>query len=75
MTHVERLRTRIAAALVSSVSRGAVPVALIGRDYPTWDEWLVLADAVIAELGLEPQPHPGPDYALHRWVTNWVADE
>ena len=33
------------------------------------------ADAVIAELGLEPQPHPGPEFAFHRWVTDWVADE
>lgn len=65
MTNVERLRSRIAAVLVSSVS----------VDYPTWDESLVLADAVIAELGLEPQPHPGPDYQFHRWVTDWVADE
>ena len=34
-----------------------------------------LADAVIEELGLEPQPHPGPEFAFHRWVTDWVADE
>lgn len=36
------LRTRIAAVLHSSVS----------VDYPTWDESLVLADAVIRELRL-----------------------
>ncbi len=60
------LRTRIAQVLVHTVS----------VDYPTWDESLALADAVIRELGL--QPHLAkriingkPDQWVRRHVTDW----
>ena len=67
MTNVERLRERIAAAIKREECSSHItnPVERYRR----------YADAVIAELGLEPQPHPGTEYPLHRWVSDWVADE
>ena len=67
----DTLRTRIAAAAANAHYSDAWDNA----DRDDRQYWLTVADAVIAELGLEPQPHPGPDFAFHRWVTDWVADE
>ena len=72
MNMPDDLRTRIAAVLADEFKR---------QGYAC--EWAVLADAVIAELGLhreelsevgssvlfdDPRPH-------HRYVTEWTADE
>ena len=68
MTNVERLRERIAEAIKREV-------VCCEHSHTELEQCRRFADAVIAELGLEPQPHPGPDFAFHRWVTDWVADE
>ena len=67
--NLERLRERIAAAI--NREEGCDDVFAM----TALDRCRRLADAVIAELALEPQPHPGPEFAFHRWVTDWVADE
>ena len=40
--------------------------------YLEQDVALELADAVIAELGLEPQVHYDPDCDFYRYVTDWI---
>lgn len=59
----DNLRTRIAAA-ISGVD-----------DWRGVTDPTILADAVIAELGLEPQAHYDPGVAYHRYVTEWARDE
>ena len=34
-----------------------------------------ITDAVIRELGLEPQAHYDPDCKFHRYVTEWTTDD
>ena len=72
MTNVERLRERIAEAINSEMSCEELSVR---TQQLRLERYRRFADAIIAELGLEPQPHPGTEYPLHRWVSDWVADE
>lgn len=52
------LRTRIAAV----VHQYSVPIPMAE----------LVADAVIRELGLEPQAHYDPDCEFYRYVTDWI---
>ena len=61
----DHLRDRIAAVLAS------VEVVLDGDNLNQTSAWL-LADAVIAALGLEPQVHYDPDCEFYRYVTDWI---
>ncbi len=65
------LRTRIAKALQGNADDGY-----------SWEDWLLLADAVIAELGLREEVERQRQYSwnpdrptLHRYVTDWKADD
>ena len=62
------LRTRIAATIQAQWS------VLTLTD--TWDEnCLILADAVIRELGLIEQQSEWPFDGKHRYVTEWKSDD
>lgn len=59
MSEGEALRTRIAAVI-----RREVPCHPPAADR--------IADAVIAELGLEEQSHYDPECHFYRYVTDWI---
>lgn len=75
------LRTRIAKAIFR---RFELPFGDNPED--DWDSWWdlggpeeqepfhIMADAVIADLGLERQDHYDPDCEYYRYVTDWISD-
>jgi len=68
------MRDRIAAAACGATSAGKLfPWETLSE--PQRDAWRKVADAVIAELGLEKQAHYDPFVSAHRWVTDWEADD
>ena len=79
VSHNSNLRDRIAAALYRNCGKdsGIPDLQMAWNDaFPiVRGHWLEMADAVIRELGLEPQVHYDPDCEFYRYVTDWKADD
>ncbi len=73
------LRTRIAAAIYEASDKYTRKLMVNPRlpgcadvEGDSKPVCFVLADAVIRELGLEPQAHYDPDCEFYRYVTDWI---
>lgn len=57
-----------------------VVVRRLSDDFPTWGESLILADALIRELGLKRASRPS-DYGHvnypqgYQYITDWITDD